>query len=68
MSVEFKCGTWYPRETAPKTGQRFMAYDPVCGLLVTMHWDAEDSEFMTDYERWSGEFTHWMPRPDRPGR
>jgi hypothetical protein len=56
---------WLGRDTAPKDGQRFIAYDPHCGLLFAMHWDGE--EFQTDYERWSGHFTHWMPRPQPPG-
>jgi hypothetical protein len=55
---------WRPIETAPKDGRRFIAYDPHVGMLFTMHWD--DGEFLTDYERWSGRFTHWMPRPTPP--
>lgn len=55
---------WRQRETAPKDGRPFIAYDPRCGLLFTMHWDGEG--FITEYERWSGTFTHWMPRPSPP--
>ena len=54
---------WMHMSTAPKDGTRFIAYDPRNGLLFTMHWN---DEWLTDYESWSGTFTHWMPRPARP--
>lgn len=57
---------WQPAETAPKDGDNFIAYDPRAGLLFTMHWDKDDKKFMTDYERWSGRFTHWMLLPKKP--
>ncbi len=57
-------GTWRPIATAPKDGSRFIAYDPRCGLLFTMHWS--DDCFLTDNERWSCRFTHWMPLPLAP--
>ena len=55
---------WFGGDTAPKDGKQFIAYDPMCGLLFTMHWS--DGAFSTDYERWSGRFTHWMPLPKPP--
>lgn len=55
---------WQPAETAPKDGSHFIAYDPGAGPLFTMHWNG--NEFMPEYERWTGEFTHWMPIPDAP--
>jgi hypothetical protein len=60
--------TWQKIETAPKDGERFIAWDNVHGMCVfTTHWDGE--EFLTDYESWSGCFSHWMtvpPPPDEP--
>jgi hypothetical protein len=61
-----RCGKWYPSDTAPKTGQHFIAYCTRGGMLFTMHWDVKDSTFMTEYERWGGGFTHWMPLPKPP--
>jgi hypothetical protein len=57
---------WADISSAPKDGTWFIAYDPRCGLLFSMHWDNFSRKFMTDYERWSGRFTHWMPLPDPP--
>jgi hypothetical protein len=54
---------WQPKETAPKDGRYFIAYDPSVGLLFTMHYD---DGFLTNNEAWSGRFTHWMPRPTYP--
>lgn len=55
---------WMPIETAPKDGRHFIAYDPRCGNLFTMHWDGDT--FLTEYETWSGNFTHWHPIPEAP--
>lgn len=55
---------WKPRETAPKDGNDFIAWDPTFGLLFTMHW--KDDQFLTQHEMWSGTFTHWMPLPGPP--
>lgn len=56
---------WQPKETAPKDGRRFMAWDRRNHqLLVTMHWD--EDEFITANEAWSGSFSHWMPLPSAP--
>lgn len=57
---------WQLPSTAPKSGKRFIAWDPRAGMLFTMHWNRELDQFMTDYERWSGVFTHWMPLPKPP--
>ena len=56
---------WQPKESAPKDGSYFMAYDAVYGhLLTTLHWRGD--EFITDADLWSGRFTHWMRLPLRP--
>lgn len=58
---------WQPIETAPKDGENFMAWDERAGcILFTMHWSDEDARWFTDYEQWSGAFTHWMPLPEPP--
>jgi hypothetical protein len=55
---------WKDGKTAPRNGNHFIANDPICGLLFTMHWDGKT--FLTADERWSGQFTHWMPLPKPP--
>lgn len=57
---------WRAASTAPRHGSEFIAWDPNCGLLFSMHWDDEDKRFMTRDERWSGHFTHWQPLPKEP--
>jgi hypothetical protein len=57
---------WQPIETAPKSGVRFIAYDPRHGLLFSTHWVETEQKFLTDYELWSGIFTHWVPLPAPP--
>jgi hypothetical protein len=54
-----------PSDTAPKSGKKFMAWDPIHRVwLHTMHWNNDC--FMTEYEQWSGKFTYWMPGPPIP--
>tara|TARA_R110000803_G_scaffold28011_8_gene65107 strand:- start:61 stop:450 length:390 start_codon:yes stop_codon:yes gene_type:complete len=55
---------WQPRETAPKDGLEFIAWDSRGYAVYTMHWDHD--EFLTECEPWSGRFTHWMPALDPP--
>lgn len=55
---------WRQWETAPKDGKHFIAWDVRAGMLFTMHWDGE--RFLTDYEQWTGQVTHWMPLPAPP--
>lgn len=56
---------WQHKDTAPKTGQWFFAWDDQRHeLLTTMHWNGE--KFLTEYEQWSGEFTYWMPKLKGP--
>ena len=58
---------WQHKDTAPKTGQWFFAWDDLRNeLLTTMHWDGE--EFLTEYEQWSGHWTYWMPKLKGPYR
>lgn len=53
--------------TAPKTGRHFIAWDNgACQLLFSAHWDKESEAFITEYERWKGPMTHWMPLPRPP--
>jgi hypothetical protein len=55
---------WQPIETAPKTGEKFIAYDPdECSNMQVCWW--LDSEWGDD---WYNEIepTHWMPFPKPP--
>jgi hypothetical protein len=55
---------WQPIETALKTGEKFIAYDPdECSNMQVCWW--LDSEWGDD---WYNEIepTHWMPFPKRP--
>ena len=66
---------WQPIETAPKTGQAFLAAPtrdharPFVALwLDENHPDADGAGW---YDHWNFdpvEFTHWMPLPEMPGK
>lgn len=56
---------WQPKETAPDDGTVFIAWDDRRGhCLFTMHHDGEN--WTTEYELWSGSFSHWQPLPEPP--
>jgi hypothetical protein len=82
MSEEYKYGTWYRIETAPKDGTQQMlcvagASIPAIGQWVHTprggKWVAADVDDFQDLDAWSEyvsshDFpaTHWMPLPPPP--
>jgi len=74
--TEFKFGTWYDIESAPKDGIEVLVYDPVYskkGLICVASWIDDDTPGFRD----AGWFdvideiplrnvTHWMPLPPSP--
>lgn len=65
VEEEKRMSRWKTIETAPKNGTKFIAWDEAGFLLFTMHWD---DGWMTEYEQWSGTFTHWQRRPKPPSQ
>ena len=68
--AEFKFGTWYPIESAPKTGRVILAYAELYNYLglVRMRRDGE-WEAVDPLNKGMGFGfypTHWMPLPDPP--
>lgn len=55
---------WKPAHTAPRTGERFVAFDEVTRHTETARWSAEKGKFVNDVGDQEAPFTRWMHQPD----
>ncbi len=63
MSV--KSGTeWSTIDTAPKDGTKIAVWDTRAGYVPWVRWT--DDGWCSDFIRWGGNPTHWMPLPKAP--
>lgn len=76
MMAEAVKGRWRPIETAPKTGERILAFgklglEPDNGIgtvnwcRVYSYWQCDPCE-ASEYSPERCELTHWMPLPEPP--